>query len=144
MKTVYICSPYRGSAEEIAENVRVAQKACKIALMCGHAPVAPHLYLPPLLSDEIPAERAVAIEVCSKLVSLCDIVWVIGSNLTDGMRSEIDFANYLGKRIIKISLEELEFLSANQSDENSETFFFMATSSEDKEDHLKNIILKIF
>ena len=106
-ETVYICSPYSGSAEQIAENVKVAQIACKVALDCGFAPIAPHLYLPAILMDKNPFERNIALEVCLKFVLACDRMWVIGTNITSGMDKEINCARYAGKKIHFIRLEEM-------------------------------------
>jgi len=99
MKTVYICSPYRGSAEEIAENVENARIWCAMALRNGYTPVAPHLYIPPLLSDEISTERETALAVCRELVSRCDCLWVCGNKVTEGMQIEIEHARLIGKPI---------------------------------------------
>ena len=99
MKVVYICSPYRGSEEEIAENVKNARIWCNKALMHGCAPLAPHLYMPPLLADEIPSERETALAVCRELVSRCDCVWVCGPKVTEGMQIEIEHARLMGKPI---------------------------------------------
>ena len=48
MKTVFICSPYRGN---VAENEKKAIAYSKQASKAGYVPLAPHLLLTHLLND---------------------------------------------------------------------------------------------
>ena len=50
-KRIFICSPYSGTKEEIANNVRIAQALCRIVIDKGHYPFAPHLLYPQFLVD---------------------------------------------------------------------------------------------
>ena len=50
---------------------------------------APHAYLPSVLCDSIPAERALALDFGLKLLERCDILLVCGRRITAGMRGEI-------------------------------------------------------
>ena len=47
---VYICSPYRDSPRV---NIMRARQYCKFAVSRGRIPIAPHLYFPQFISDEI-------------------------------------------------------------------------------------------
>ena len=46
MKTVYICSPYRGTTEEVARNVALAKRLCRKAALEGNLVLCPHLFYP--------------------------------------------------------------------------------------------------
>ena len=62
----------------------------------GERAVAPHAYLPYLLDDRVPAERALALEFGQKLLTLCSRLVVYGARISDGMRKEIATAQQLG------------------------------------------------
>ena len=57
--------------------------------------VAPHAYLPYLLDDRIPEQRALALEFGQKLMAMCSRVVVYGKRVSEGMRGEIDAAERL-------------------------------------------------
>ena len=101
MKLVYICSPYRGN---IQENTAAAQQYCRDAYEKNCIPVAPHLYLPQFLDDDIPEERNLALHIGLRLINYCSEVWVHGSRISDGMRGEIEYARSAGKPVIYISV----------------------------------------
>ena len=62
MKTVYICSPYRGKDEkEVAEHTAYAVELMEFALTAGVAPIVPHLYFPQVLDDSIESDREIAL-----------------------------------------------------------------------------------
>ena len=58
MKLVIIESPYAGETER---NLAYARRCLRHSLSCGEAPLASHLLYPQVLSDEVPAERALGI-----------------------------------------------------------------------------------
>ena len=58
--------------------------------------VAPHAYLPYLLDDRVPAERALALEFGQKLLAMCSQMVVYGSRISEGMKGEITLAEELG------------------------------------------------
>ena len=68
MKTVYICSPYRGTTEEVARNVALAKRLCRKAALEGNLVLCPHLLYPRFLRDEIEAEREIGITSSLKLL----------------------------------------------------------------------------
>jgi|GEM_PF-6193841 len=99
MKLVYICSPYRGN---IQENTAAAQRYCRDAYEKNCIPVAPHLYLPQFLDDDIPEERDLALRIGLRLINYCSEVWVHGHTISPGMRGEIEYAKTAGKHVIYI------------------------------------------
>lgn len=97
-KRAYICSPCSDSSKkEVWRNIRAARfymfyakkELCFIAR-------APHAFLPALLSDMIPSERALALRIGLDILESGDIVFVCGNKLTSGMRGEIEHAAKLG------------------------------------------------
>ena len=54
--------------------------------------VAPHIYLPEMLDDNVPEERELALEFGLKLLKLCDKLIICGDVISNGMRNEIAFA----------------------------------------------------
>lgn len=89
MKTVFICSPFRGNEKENAEK---AKFYARIAIGTGAVPIVPHLYFPMFLDEKKPAERMQGIEMGLELMDCCDEVWVFGFNITSGMQFELDHA----------------------------------------------------
>ena len=68
-KKVFICSNYRGDVET---NVKNALYWCKEATNQGYLPIAPHLYFPQFLDDDIPSERESGITWGIDILSDCD------------------------------------------------------------------------
>ena len=54
MKTVFVCSPYRGDTEK---NLRLARRVCRRVVEDGYAVICPHLLYPQFLSDDDENER---------------------------------------------------------------------------------------
>ena len=90
-KKVYICSPLSAETdEEMLSNMRNARAYMYYAMIVmGYAARAPHAYLPLLLCDEIPAERAIALRFGLEILEQSDIMLVCGNRLSNGMRGEI-------------------------------------------------------
>lgn len=101
-KRAYICSPLSSvSPDEFADNMRNARAYMyyamkKMNLYAG----APHAYLPMLLFDQVPAERAIGLQFGLRLLEQSDILLVCGMQLSNGMRSEIAYAAKLRIPII--------------------------------------------
>ncbi|OLR68860.1 hypothetical protein BIV19_15455 [Intestinimonas butyriciproducens] len=55
-----------------------------------------HAFLPYLLDDGVPEERALAVEFGKKLLALCTRLVVYGSRVSAGMQGEIAMAEQLG------------------------------------------------
>ena len=96
-KKVFICSNYRGDVET---NVKNALYWCKEATNQGYLPIAPHLYFPQFLDDDIPSERELGIAWGIDILSDCDELWVCSENISDGMKREIEYPRGQGMPII--------------------------------------------
>lgn len=96
MRLIYVCSPYRGNT---AANVKAAQKYCRQIFEQGDMPVAPHLYLPQFLNDDNPDERNCSLKMGLRLIDYCAEIWVYGDKISDGMKGEIEYAEYTGKPV---------------------------------------------
>ena len=97
MKKVFICSRYHANEKYTTEdNVRRALYACTHALMKGYAPIAPHLYLPRCLDDNDPTERELGMAAGREFLAACNEVWQWGATITEGMLSELAYAEELG------------------------------------------------
>lgn len=103
MKKVYICAPLGGNVEENLRNVR---RYTKYALLCGAAPVVPHFYAD-CLDDSNPEEREIGMSAGLSLLWFCDELWIFGDEITEGMKSEIQFCNSLNIPIRKIREKEI-------------------------------------
>ena len=90
-RRVYVCHPFGGDPVRNAERVR---DICADLVREGFVPIAPALYLPQFISEE--KERDLALRLCLELLDECDEVRVYGSDITDGMRAEIERAEARG------------------------------------------------
>ena len=70
MKTVFICSPFRGNEEE---NTEKAKFYARVAISMGNVPIVPHLYFPIFLDEKKPAERMQGIEMGLELMDCYDV-----------------------------------------------------------------------
>lgn len=97
-KKAYICSPCSNSSKKaVHRNIKAARFYMYYAMkeLC-FTTRAPHAYLPLLLSDMIPAERALALRNGLNILEANDFVFVCGNRVTSGMRGEIEYAAKLG------------------------------------------------
>ncbi len=90
---VFICSAYRGDVET---NVVKAREYARFAARCGYSPVVPHLLFPQFLADDKPDERIRGIELGIDQLKQCDMMWIFGTGITEGMEYEIEKAKELG------------------------------------------------
>ncbi|OCN00613.1 hypothetical protein A7X67_17115 [Clostridium sp. W14A] len=104
-KLVYVASPYAGNIEQ---NVKAAIYYCRYALQCGCDFIAPHLFYPRVLDNSDPSERRIGIQAGLRLLSMADELWVCGSRISEGMKSEIAEAERLGTSIKYISESEIQ------------------------------------
>lgn len=92
MALTYVCSPL--SAPTRAEITVNSQRARTYMAMCerefGCRAVAPHAYLPYLLDDSNPEERALALSFGASLLALCDRLVIYGDRISSGMKEEIE------------------------------------------------------
>lgn len=107
MKRVFICSPYRG---DIEPNVERAKKAARIAVHCGYLPIVPHLYFPTFLDDNDEHERIEGIKLGIELMKETDVIWVIGTEITEGMEFELNAAkaNRIPVRLYDDDMREID------------------------------------
>ena len=100
MKRVFICSPYKGTPDEVRRNVAAAEEVCRFAVSHGLAPFAPHLLYTRFLNEQDAKERAAGIEAGKGFVFACDELWAVtlgrDGDITDGMREEIEHALKVG------------------------------------------------
>ena len=98
MALTYVCSPL--SAPTRVEIMANAQRARTYMAMSerefGCRAVAPHAYLPYLLDDSNPEERALALSFGASLLALCDRLVIYGDRISSGMKEEIQSARELG------------------------------------------------
>src|SRR5699024_1807918 len=83
---VYICSPYAGDVER---NVNMARAYSRFAVWNTCIPITPHLPYPQMMRDSSPTERELALFIGMVLLTKCEQVWVFGSVISAGMRTEI-------------------------------------------------------
>lgn len=104
---VFVCSPYSGKVDY---NVAMAKRFVLEEALCGNYPYAPHLYLPEVLDDSKPDERALGIGVGLAFLEVCDAVhvYMLDGRISDGMRQEIKHAKKLGKDIRYFYASQLE------------------------------------
>lgn len=98
MTLTYVCSPLSAPtrAEMLANAAKASTYMIKAEQEFGNRAVAPHAYLPYLLDDTVPEERALALEFGQKLLALCTRLVVYGNRISNGMQSEIKAAQALG------------------------------------------------
>ena len=107
MALTYVCSPL--SAPTRAEITVNSQRARTYMAMCerefGCRAVAPHAYLPYLLDDSNPEERALALSFGASLLALCDRLVIYGDRISSGMKEEIQRAQELGIPILNRQIQ---------------------------------------
>lgn len=96
MTKVYVCSPFRPvskdpqkAEEEKRENIAFARRACNLLMRYSYLPIAPHLYFPQFLCDEIEEQRELGMLLGRELLCGCDELWVFGERISEGMEAEI-------------------------------------------------------
>lgn len=93
---VYIVSKYAG---DVKRNVSAAIRYCRYAIGKGKMPIASHLLYPQILDDNIPTEREIGTMFGLSLLKMCDEVWCSGTNVSPGMKRELEEAKALRKPI---------------------------------------------
>lgn len=101
----YICSPLNAATdEEFVENMHKARAYMYYAVEhMDMAARAPHAYLPMLLCDRIPNERALALQFDLRLLEESDVLLVCGDRISQGMQGEILRAVFIKARIVAYS-----------------------------------------
>ena len=89
MKLIYVASPY---AEEVEQNIKFAEQACRMVMNQGHAFFAPHLIYPHFLNDDDPLQRQTGQNMGLAVLEKCDELWAFGDHISRGMQAEIEEA----------------------------------------------------
>ena len=97
----YICAPYSGDKEL---NIKKAILYAELAYKNGAIPVTPHLLFP-FMDDRDLDQRKDALFMDIILLGKCQEVWVFGSQMTEGMKREIEIAEKR-KQVIKYFTSE--------------------------------------
>lgn len=137
-KNVYICSPLKAdTTEEMLNNMKRARKYMFYAQSnMNVAAHAPHAYLPVILNDNIPTQRALAIQFGLNILEKCDELFVCGNRISCGMRNEIYFAAAHDIKIRVFSeqiYEELTMLLGDNGKVVLDTEKFFFCDNEDKD-----------
>lgn len=103
MALTYVCSPLSAPtrAEMLANAAKASTYMMKAEQEFGNRAVAPHAYLPFLLDDTVPEERALALEFGQKLLAMCTRLVVYGDRISSGMSAEIMKAEELGIPVLQ-------------------------------------------
>ena len=102
---IYICSPLKG---DVKRNIEKANYYARYAYKQGCIPLAPHAIFTQFLDDGNPKERKDGMAMGLVLLAHCAELWVFGTKISKGMRSEIDHARKNGIKIRWIVLQETE------------------------------------
>jgi len=96
-KIIFVSSRLRG---DIENNIKLAECLCRIVVLRGYVPIAPHIIFTRFLDDTKPGERELGISCGLELLKLCDELWCFDfSGISEGMHLEIDEAKRLGIKI---------------------------------------------
>lgn len=93
MKQVYIASPLRGDYDA---NIRNAVEYCRLATERGVLALAPHIIFSQWCNDTIPEQREQGLKLGLELLTHSDELWVMGTQHTQGMEGEVEFATEKG------------------------------------------------
>lgn len=122
---VFVSSPYIGKGpSEIPKNLELARKLCKILVLNGLNPIAPHLFLPEFLDESVEEERERALNFCLDMVERADEVWAYtGNGISAGMHRELERAYELEKPVSLItSVESWRYFAQQSRKSSSEPF----------------------
>ena len=99
---VYIASPFAGDERY---NTEMARRYCRYAVDQACIPIAPHLWLPGILSEE--TERDLALDMDLRLLGLCSEIWLCGETISKGMRMELKYALSAGIPVRLVEEDEV-------------------------------------
>lgn len=89
MKQVYIASPLRGDYDT---NIKNAVEYCRLAAESGVLALAPHIIFSQWCNDTIPEQREQGLKLGLELLAHSEELWVMGTQISEGMQGEIAFA----------------------------------------------------
>ena len=101
MKKVFVCSPYAG---DIDLNAKMAAEYCRIEMIQGNVPFAPHLHNTRFLNESNPLDREMGIRLGLEMLKICDELHVYGDRISNGMAREIAVWKEMGRTPIRCSV----------------------------------------
>ena len=104
-KRAYVCSPLSAPTYEgIKKNMmNVRGFMAEISVRFGCKCYAPHSFLPDFIDDNDPFERKMALEMGLVMLDNCELLFVVGDTISNGMKGEIARAKDNGIPIIYVS-----------------------------------------
>lgn len=93
MKQIYIASPLRGDYET---NIKNAVEYSRLASEAGVLPLAPHIIFSQWCNDAVPEQREKGLALGLSLLEKSEELWVMGTQMSEGMLGEIEFAKECG------------------------------------------------
>lgn len=102
---VYVCSPLRAYENRTQrQNIAAAVRYSRYVYEKGFTPIAPHIYFTQFMNDNVEKERTDAVVMGKQLLRECSELWVFGSYISEGMRSEIALAKQWGIPITYVTV----------------------------------------
>lgn len=97
-RPIYICSPLSADTREgMLHNMQMARAYVnEVSAELNHRAIAPHAWLPEILDDTVPEERALAMVFDMEILTLCGTLLICHPTVTKGMAAEIAFAEQHG------------------------------------------------
>lgn len=98
---VYLAHPVSG---DVSRNIYGASLWFRWAALTGVAiPVAPYITACFALDDDDPTERLAGMAVSSRVVRLCDELWLCGERISEGMQQESELAKARGTPVVDLT-----------------------------------------
>lgn len=120
MPMIYTCSRYRADTrEQLRINIEMAKHACQIIVAAGAIPIAPHLYFPRFMDDNLPEERYFGMGAGKRLMEHCVSFYVVTVDgvVSEGMQEEIKYMTetlLLEGSVANYTRQEAEKIVANR------------------------------
>lgn len=109
---VYVCAPFSG---DIKENVKKASDFAEFVYNKGGIPITPHLMFP-FLDDTKKLDRENALFMDIVMLGKANEVWVLGNEITDGMKLELSVSK---RRFQKIRYFSKDFKEVSEDEINN-------------------------
>jgi len=110
-KMVYVASALRADNDcKIRVNMELAKGYVEeINVLCGVRAVAPHAFLPEMLDEFDPRQRALGLEFGIRLMEFCHLLVVVtvGGRISEGMAAEIGKASKIGIPVVYVQSEHI-------------------------------------
>lgn len=137
---IYICSPFRVPDAVRQRGARATLRQHQLHLAWaiamsrrafeeGFFPVAPHLYVPIFVHDDVPAERNMALDWGLEWMGDCLAVWKLDVPSSLGMQGELSRATAIRIPVVSITIDELHPFMPKSLHDDLPYFPVMAISS---------------